>query len=83
MYQGAVGLELWSMSDNILFDNIIITDNKIVSEQWAAETFDVKRNLVDKDQVFIINAYVRLLKLIKFLITPWTFFLQDPFIIIF
>jgi calnexin len=78
MYQGAVGLELWSMSDNILFDNIIITDNKIVSEQWAAETFDVKRNLVDKDQVFIINAYVRLLKSIQFLITSWTFFLTRP-----
>jgi hypothetical protein len=39
------------MSDNILFDNFIITDDKLVSEQWAAETFDLKRNLVDKDQV--------------------------------
>lgn len=39
------------MSDNILFDNIIITDDKMVSEQWAAETFDLKRNLVDRDQV--------------------------------
>lgn len=39
------------MSDNILFDNIIITDDKTVSEQWAAETFDLKRNLVDRDQV--------------------------------
>ena len=39
------------MSDNIVFDNIIITDDKQVSEQWAAETFDLKRNLADKDQV--------------------------------
>lgn len=39
------------MSDNILFDNIIITDDKAVAERWAAETFDLKRNLVDKDQV--------------------------------
>lgn len=50
-FQGAVGFELWSMSDNILFDNLIITDDKLVAEQWAAETFDLKRNLVDKDQV--------------------------------
>merc|ERR1712136_524770 len=28
---GAVGLELWSMSDNIFFDNILITDNKMVA----------------------------------------------------
>lgn len=39
------------MSDNILFDNIIITDDKLVAEQWAAETFDLKRNLADRDQV--------------------------------
>lgn len=52
---GAVGIELWSMSDNILFDNIIITDDKTVSEQWAAETFDIKRNLVDKDQESVVQ----------------------------
>ncbi|XP_046442797.1 calnexin-like isoform X2 [Daphnia pulex] len=52
---GAVGLEIWSMSDNILFDNFIITDDKIVSEQWAAETFDLKRNLVDRDQESVVQ----------------------------
>jgi hypothetical protein len=57
-----VGLEIWSMSDNILFDNFIITDDKIVSEQWAAETFDLKRNLVDRDQV---SAYSSLDTLIQ------------------
>ncbi len=46
------------MSDNILFDNIIITDDKLVAEQWAAETFDLKRNLADRDQVR--NAFERL-----------------------
>lgn len=56
-YQGAIGLELWSMSDNILFDNIIITDDKMVSEQWAAETFDLKRNLVDRDQVSAASCF--------------------------
>ncbi|KAK4002880.1 calnexin isoform X2 [Daphnia magna] len=52
---GAIGLELWSMSDNILFDNFIITDDKTVSEQWAAETFDLKRNLVDRDQESVVQ----------------------------
>lgn len=46
------------MSDNILFDNIIITDDKLVAEQWAAETFDLKRNLADRDQVR--NTFERL-----------------------
>nr|CAG4644111.1 EOG090X09BQ [Lepidurus arcticus] len=44
---GAIGFELWSMSDNIFFDNIIITDEKAVAEQWAAESFDVKRHRAD------------------------------------
>ena len=46
------------MSDNILFDNIIITDDKAVSEQWAAETFDLKRNLVDRDQVSTASRFL-------------------------
>jgi len=48
---GAVGLELWSMSDNIFFDNMIITDDKSVADQWAAETFDLRCNLIDKEKV--------------------------------
>ncbi|XP_065574573.1 calnexin-like isoform X1 [Artemia franciscana] len=46
---GAVGIEVWSMSDNILFDNVIVTDEKDVADQWAAATFDIKRELVDSD----------------------------------
>merc|ERR1712226_497432 len=33
----AVGLELWSMSDEIMFDNFIITDDKVVADEWAAD----------------------------------------------
>lgn len=49
MIQGAVGIELWSMSDNILFDNIIVTDDKAVADEWAANTFDLKMDqILDK-----------------------------------
>jgi len=51
MFQAAVGLELWSMSNMILFDNIIITDDETVADNWAAETFDLKRRKLDKDGV--------------------------------
>jgi calnexin len=51
MFQGAVGLELWSMSNMILFDNFIITDDQNVADTWAAETFDLKRRKLDKDGV--------------------------------
>ncbi|OWF46265.1 calnexin-like isoform X2 [Mizuhopecten yessoensis] len=39
---GAVGLELWSMNDDIVFDNFLITDDKSVAEQWAAQTWEIK-----------------------------------------
>ncbi|XP_069130628.1 calnexin-like isoform X2 [Argopecten irradians] len=39
---GAVGLELWSMNDDIVFDNFLITDDKAVAEQWAVETWEIK-----------------------------------------
>lgn len=39
----ALGLELWSMSEDIFFDNFIITDDKAVADQWAFDTWRVKR----------------------------------------
>lgn len=38
----AVGFELWTMSSNIVFDNIIITDDANVARNFAAQTFDFK-----------------------------------------
>lgn len=39
----AVGFELWSMSPDILFDNILITDDERVAKTWADDTFEVRR----------------------------------------
>ncbi|CAK9293995.1 unnamed protein product [Gordionus sp. m RMFG-2023] len=39
----AIGLELWSMDEGILFDNFIITAEKRVLEKWTDDTFYVKR----------------------------------------
>ena len=43
MFQSALGLELWSMSENIFFDNFIITDDKDVADQWAEDSWKLKR----------------------------------------
>eukprot|EP00057_Strongylocentrotus_purpuratus_P033382 XP_791226.2 PREDICTED: calnexin [Strongylocentrotus purpuratus] len=40
---GAAALELWSMSDKILFDNFIITTDREVADQYAADSFGLKR----------------------------------------
>ncbi|KAG7212568.1 hypothetical protein KM043_012868 [Ampulex compressa] len=39
----AIGFELWSMSTDILFDNLIITDSEEVAKKWADSTFEVRR----------------------------------------
>ncbi|XP_034825198.1 calnexin-like [Maniola hyperantus] len=45
----AVGFELWSMSPQLLFDNLIVTDDVAVAEQWAAQTYALKRAKINSD----------------------------------
>jgi hypothetical protein len=40
----AIGLELWSMSSNILFDNFLVTSDRAVADQWAADTWAKKQS---------------------------------------
>lgn len=39
----AVGLELWSMTSDIYFDNFIITSHKEVADRWAADSWGLKK----------------------------------------
>lgn len=52
--QSAVGFEIWSMSSDILFDNIIITEEIAIADKWAADTFDKKRQKISKDSVSLV-----------------------------
>uniref|UniRef100_T1IU60 Calnexin n=1 Tax=Strigamia maritima TaxID=126957 RepID=T1IU60_STRMM len=45
----AVGLELWSMSGNILFDNVIISHDKSVVDALASQTWELKRKKADRE----------------------------------
>lgn len=62
----AIGIELWSMSSDILFDNLIITDDEDVARDWAAQTFDLKRKVIDRDAETFVS---RLLKITND--NPW------------
>ncbi|KAH8267832.1 hypothetical protein KR026_008474 [Drosophila bipectinata] len=59
---GAVGLELWSMSSDILFDNLIITDDVDVAREFAANSFDIKRRYIDRESESFVNKVVELAK---------------------
>lgn len=52
-FQSAVGIELWSMSQDILFDNLLITDDFVVAQEWASLTFDLKRKQIDRESVSV------------------------------
>merc|ERR1712029_911030 len=39
---GGIGIELWSMSNDLYFDNVIVTDNTEIADEWARDTFDLK-----------------------------------------
>ncbi|XP_017776675.1 PREDICTED: calnexin isoform X2 [Nicrophorus vespilloides] len=67
----AVGFELWSMSENILFDNIIITDSMDVADQWAAETYVLKRAKISKEAV---TMWGRMMKSMNYRPKAWALY---------
>lgn len=44
---GSVGIEIWSMSDSIYFDNLLITDNVLHANKYASDTYELKMAKVD------------------------------------
>lgn len=55
----AIGIELWSMSSDILFDNLIIVDDETLARDWAAKTYDLKRKLIDKEADTAISRIMK------------------------
>lgn len=39
----AVGLELWSMTSDIFFDNFFITNDRNTADRWAADGWGLKK----------------------------------------
>lgn len=39
----AVGLELWSMTSDIFFDNFFITDDRNTADRWATDGWGLKK----------------------------------------
>ncbi|TRY71728.1 hypothetical protein TCAL_03416 [Tigriopus californicus] len=55
---GAVGIELWSMSDDIYFDNLLITDSLDIAKEWSADTFDLKVQKLDASDAGTIRRII-------------------------
>lgn len=61
--QSAVGFELWSISNNILFDNLLITDDENVAKNFAAQSFDLKQDKITVDAVSIFPQKLKNLQI--------------------
>lgn len=57
----ALGLELWSMNEDIYFDNFLITDDHTVAERFAQESWYIKRGLEDQAAVMMKSTQDSLL----------------------
>lgn len=57
---GALGLELWSMSNEIMFDNILITHDKSVADDYASRTWALKNEMIASNEPgllgYLMNA---------------------------
>ncbi|CAH8593215.1 unnamed protein product [Schistosoma haematobium] len=55
----AIGLELWSMTDGITFDNFLIVDSKRAADEFAQETWTIKKEaerLADPKAQSVVDA---------------------------
>lgn len=55
----AVAFELWSISDGILFDNVLVTDNVDVANYILDHTFQLKKEISDAETD---NLFVKMMK---------------------
>ncbi|XP_072898834.1 calnexin-like [Hemitrygon akajei] len=51
----AIGLELWSMTSDILFDNFIICAERKVSDQWAADGWGLKKMVATANEPGVLG----------------------------
>lgn len=54
----ALGLELWSMTSDIYFDNFIITSQKEVADRWASDSWGLKKLVASANEVSIVFQHM-------------------------
>ncbi|XP_063314520.1 calmegin [Pelobates fuscus] len=51
----AIGLELWSMTSDIYFDNFIICSDKEVADRWASDSWGLKKLVASANEPGMLN----------------------------
>ncbi|KAG9480115.1 hypothetical protein GDO78_011888, partial [Eleutherodactylus coqui] len=55
----AIGLELWSMTSDIYFDNFIICTEKEVADRWASDSWGLKKLVASANEPGMINQLLK------------------------
>lgn len=51
LFQGYLGFELWSLVNNLYFDDILVTDSDAVSNEWTEKTWALKKQSIAAESV--------------------------------
>merc|ERR1712111_31483 len=52
------GIELWSMSNDIYFDNVLVTSDLAVADEWAADIYDLKVQKLDQNNAGMVKRII-------------------------
>ncbi|XP_050296179.1 calnexin [Anthonomus grandis grandis] len=78
----AVGFELWSISRDILFDNLIITEETDVAEDWASATFDIKRQKITSQSASVMEKVANFTNQYPYLWAVYILMLAVPVVVL-
>uniref|UniRef100_A0A0A9WSZ3 Calmegin n=1 Tax=Lygus hesperus TaxID=30085 RepID=A0A0A9WSZ3_LYGHE len=54
----SLGFELWSMTSNVMFDNIVVTDNEEFLKKWTEATYDKKSEINNKNAGSLFSRFI-------------------------
>lgn len=74
-HTAAIGFELWTMSANIVIDNVYIGTSEIGAQDFAKQTFDIKKSQVELHLLLLLLYFSACNLFIFFLLFSISFYI--------
>lgn len=78
----AVGLEIWTMTDNVLFDNFIVSDKEAVVAEWTEATYGLKMRALERDSRGVLERIINYSNSHPWLYAVYTILIGLPVVLI-
>ncbi|CAL8071593.1 unnamed protein product [Orchesella dallaii] len=79
---GAVGLEIWTMTDLVLFDNFIVSDKEAIVNEFTENTFNLKTRALERDSRGVIDRIINYSNSHPWLYAVYTIVIGLPVVLI-